>query len=505
MEGHEDLCTGYTYCAVYRSMFPVKREGDRGPLMVMLHWLGGGAQTWTEFSHGMSRRGLRCAALDLPGFGEAAGVSGYSVDAMATGVVETIRQMRTVDGDVGPWLLAGHSMGGKVATVVARWALDGTAGLDGLRGLVLVSASPPGPEPMEESQRRKMLASLGESAGDLVKDRKHAAEFVDENTGKLALPDDVRDRTIAGVLRMNRTALRQWLEHGSKEDWSERVAMLDVPVLLFAGSEDEALGPAAQQTHTMTHFHKSKLVTLEGAGHLAPLERPGEMVEHVTQFVTDCELPLPVSESAPGPAFMTLMRSKRTSPKTHAVMQERLMKRQDWNEVGEVFTPAEMRTLRSLAERVTPDAPFDVAGGLAQQMKQGEGDGWRFAALPPDAAAWQRGLQSLDVAARRAHGVDFAALFPEQQDALLRQAGAGELGRGVLEAMSSVLGSVHLGEGAHVYSAAEMRMWFEEVRAACAQAYMADPRAMERVGYTGFADDLGFTQIELGQREEFER
>jgi len=50
------------------------------------------------------------------------------------------------------WMLVGHSMGGKIATIVAARARDGERGLSGLAGIVLVTASPPAPEPMEESR-----------------------------------------------------------------------------------------------------------------------------------------------------------------------------------------------------------------------------------------------------------------------------------------------------------------------------------------------------------------
>ena len=121
----------------------------------MLHWLGGGAQTWTEVSHGLARRGMQCAALDLPGFGEAAGTAGFDIAAMAEAVIETVRSLRTTDAAAAsaPWLIVGHSMGGTVAAVVARRALGGEAGLDDLRGVVLVSASPPGPEPISDTKR----------------------------------------------------------------------------------------------------------------------------------------------------------------------------------------------------------------------------------------------------------------------------------------------------------------------------------------------------------------
>ena len=132
------------------------------------------------------------------------------------------------------------------------------------------------------------------------------------------------------------------------------------------------------------------------------------------------------------------------------------------------------------------------------ELTKAKGDGWRYAVLPPDAEAWHKGLLSLDLAAQRAHGVRFVSLFPDQQDELLTQAAAGKLGRGVL-------GALHLGDASDAYPAAEMQRWFSDVRTECARFYVGDPRTMQRIGYTGFADDLGFTQITIGATEEFER
>ncbi len=466
----------------------------------MLHWLGGGAQTWTEVSHGLSVRGVRCAAVDLPGFGGSAGVAGYDVRSMAEAVIATIKPLlvETASQEPAAWFLAGHSMGGKVASVIARRALDGMAGLEGLRGLLLVSASPPSPEPMSDSKRSAMLQALGESSGSEVKDWPNAAHFVDENTGKLPLPQAVRERAIRGVLGMNRTAFRRWLEHGSNEDWRVDVGTLALPALVFAGTEDGALGPKAQENENLPHLPQGTLVVLQAAGHLAPLERPGELVEYFTQFMADTGVTLAVAHGAPGTNFEALLESERTSPITRAVMQTRLHGAQNWNHHPLTFSRAEFRTLRTLVARVVPDTGFDIAAQLDTDLATGKGDGWRFANLPPDAQAWQLGLRSLDLAAARAHGVPFAALFHEQQDELLQSATAGNLGHGLL-------GALHLGEAAGSYNAEQMKRWFEEVRAECTRCFVADPRTMERMGYAGFADDLGFTQIQLGQQEEFGR
>jgi hypothetical protein len=140
---------------------------------------------------------------------------------------------------------------------------------------------------------------------------------------------------------------------------------------------------------------------------------------------------------------------------------------------------------------------------VLDELADDKGDGWRFASLPKDADAWKMGLFSLDAAARREFGVPFVALDAARQDELLRRAGSGKLGEGLL-------GALHVGASAGAFTAAQMRDWFEEVRGTLAKLYVADPRTMERIGFTGFADEGGFTQIRLGQteetgREEFER
>ncbi len=481
-------------------MLPVRNEGAHGPLLVMLHWLGGGAQTWTEVSRGLAARGVRCVAIDSPGFGDAANIAGFSVSAMVEQMIETIVSQRSLEpaGSKAPWFLAGHSMGGKLCAVVARRALDGEPGLEGLRGIVLVSPSPPSPEPMSDAKRSEMLSSLGERTGDSGKDRKAAAKFVDDNTGKLALPEAVRERAIDGVLSMNRTAFRCWLEHGTEEDWTATVGKVDLPALVFAGTEDSALGPHAQRQNTLPHFPQAELVTLEAAGHLAPLERPGELIERLTQFIAGTGATLSTPNHDPGQAFDNLLGSDHVSPRTREIMDDRLAKSQSWNHQPVTLGVAELRTLRALVARVVPEAGFDIAAHLDLQLAEGQSDGWRFAVLPPDREAWHKGLLSLDLAAERAHGVAFLALLPDRQDDLLHAAGQGKLGRGVL-------GSLHLGEAASAYSAAEMKQWFSDVRAECTRLYIGDPRTMRRIGYTGFADDLGFTQITIGATEEFER
>ena len=71
--------------------------------------------------------------------------------------------------------------------------------------------------------------------------------------------------------------------------------------------------------------------------------------------------------------------------------------------------------------------PVPLPAYVDQKMADGLLDGYRYAELPPQGEAWQRGLAALDAAALEAHGAVFHALAAEQQDGLLRSMQQGSL------------------------------------------------------------------------------
>jgi pimeloyl-ACP methyl ester carboxylesterase len=247
---------------------------DTGSLaLVVMPFLGGSWKEWTEVIGLLSPR-LRCVGVDLPGFGDAAEVEGYSVARMADYVVARLRTLK-----LKRFLLVGHSMAGKVSMVVARLA-ENDSQLSGLAGLVLVASSPPSPEPMSDDKRAEMRDNLGRPGNSY---RKHAEKFVQENTAQ-PLPSHVFARAVSDVLRMNCAAWNAWLDSGSKEDWSERVGELDLPALVIAGEADPALGFDAQAKLVMPHLIHAQLKVLAGAAHLLPMERPQELAQLIADF-----------------------------------------------------------------------------------------------------------------------------------------------------------------------------------------------------------------------------
>jgi pimeloyl-ACP methyl ester carboxylesterase len=239
-----------------------------------LHFLGGSSRTWDWVQEKISPN-LKLNAFDLPGFGRANDQDGSSVEQMSLSIAEQIRLAQP-----RRWMLVGHSMGAKIAAVIARWAEDGQSGLSGLVGIVQVAGSPPSPEPIQDTKRQTMLDWF-QNGSDVS--RQQAETYIDENSGASLAPE-LKQPAVEDVLRANKDAWRLWLGVGSREDWSARVGQMSIPTLILAGDQDEGLGPDAQLKLMAPHFSDHRLETFSGAGHLLPLERPIELARLIEEF-----------------------------------------------------------------------------------------------------------------------------------------------------------------------------------------------------------------------------
>jgi pimeloyl-ACP methyl ester carboxylesterase len=428
------------------------------PTLVLMHFLGGSSREWDEVIALLNEQ-VCTVALDLPGFGDSAGVPGYTVREMADAVEAAVQEHVS-----GPYTLVGHSMSGKVAMVAARRAAD--RGDRQLAGLVLVAPSPPGPEPMGEEKRTMMLGLLGERHDD---DRARARSYITKNELR-DIPPAIEERARAEVLRMNRSAWVAWLMHGSKEDWAEHVGVVDLPALVIAGEKDLSLGPDQQREVTMPHLSRSALKVVGNCSHLVPMEKPEEMAAMLRDFLAALSPPTVPAE------YTTLIASERVSPKTREVLEQRMAGPAP---TTGILNAGQTATLRAMLARVIPQETnaIDLTGYILARLASGKGDGWRYAVLPEDLQAYREGLDQL--AAQ-----NFASLDVETQDAVLQQ-------------LAAEPGS-------------PAARWFEEVRGDAVVAYMAHPATLARLGYSGIGvggantEYKGFATLGPNQREAWE-
>ena len=223
-----------------------------------LHYWAGAGHEYNHL-HGLLPAGTQLLAPDLPGFGAQTAPAGfdYSVDSYADWVAAF-----SIEHQLDEYILVGHSMGGKIAlTLAARQPT-------GLRGLVLLSPSPPSPEPISDKDRAASLAAYGQPD--------EAAKTFTNITNR-PLPTEVQAQIIADNLRTSQAAWDAWLEHGSKEDISSWMHNILVPCRLLVGENDRAIPLTAQRKQTLPLLPGgTPLTVVPGAGHLLPYEAPEE-------------------------------------------------------------------------------------------------------------------------------------------------------------------------------------------------------------------------------------
>lgn len=239
----------------------------QGPLtLVFLHYFGGSAAEWQAVAAQLEIK-HRCVAVDLRGHGDSpAPKAGYSVDDMTDDVVGALEQLA-----VDQYILIGHSMSGKVVlNLASRQPV-------GLQQVLLVSPSPPHPEPIPEKDRKEMLETHG---------TEQAAVKTFENITAKPVSRADRQQIITDNLRTSEVAWDAWLTAGSKEDIADRMSRVVVPVSIIAGNKDNALSPDVQPELTLPTLPNATFEVLDGAGHLIPYEMPDALVHFITKKIS---------------------------------------------------------------------------------------------------------------------------------------------------------------------------------------------------------------------------
>ena len=239
---------------------------------VCLHYFGGSGLSWTPL---VAMLGVPCITPDLRGFGDAAPGGAMWVADYADDVAALLP---------ADFVLVGHSMGGKIAMALAARRPAG------LRGLVLIAPSPPGPEPMDGEARAKLRSAWGDSVA--------AADIA--RTISWHRDGPVFDRIVTDHLRASRDAWTAWLDGGSREGLRNLAAQVAVPALVVAGADDASLGPSVQQRETLPLLPGATMRIIPGSRHLVPLDAPGALAATMQEWSSEAGIPAP-SPSGRGP------------------------------------------------------------------------------------------------------------------------------------------------------------------------------------------------------------
>ncbi|GAA2635302.1 alpha/beta hydrolase [Streptomyces axinellae] len=245
----------------------VRAGGDTGPTLVFVHYWGGSADTWNGVLDRLPA-GQRAVRFDQRGWGASRALAGpYHLDQLADDLAQVIE--RCVPG---PFVLVGHSMGGKASQLVAARRPAGLA------GMVLVAPAPPQPPATVTEEYRQGLSH----AYDAPETVRHALDHV---LTAAPLSGTVRDHAIRDSLAAGAEARQEWPLRGIAQDITRAARVIKVPVTVLAGENDRVEPPEVLRDHLLPSIPHATLTTVPGVGHLLPLEAPEAVAAALEDFL----------------------------------------------------------------------------------------------------------------------------------------------------------------------------------------------------------------------------
>ncbi|MBB5357480.1 pimeloyl-ACP methyl ester carboxylesterase [Rhodanobacter sp. ANJX3] len=243
----------------------VEQRGAGSPAVVFLHYWGGSSRTWQHVVDPLAPD-LRTIAIDQRGWGRsAAPASGYALADMANDALAVVEAL-----DLERYILVGHSMGGKVAQLIASRRPRG------LVGLALVAPAPPTPLNLPLEIREGMVRAYDS--------RESIIATLDQVLAPDGLDAEDRETVIADSLAGAAAAKEAWPLASSQEDIATAVAAIDVPVIVISGEHDRVDPPEGLRRELLPRIPQAELYVLPKVGHLSPLEAPDLVADLIRTF-----------------------------------------------------------------------------------------------------------------------------------------------------------------------------------------------------------------------------
>lgn len=243
----------------------VVQRGAGTPALVFLHYWGGSSRTWQHVVDLLSPD-FRTVAIDHRGWGESeAPATGYTLNDLAEDAQGVIAAL-----DLERYILVGHSMGGKVAQLMASRQPPG------LIGLALIAPSPPSPLNLPLNIRQGMMRAYDS--------RDSIAATIEKVLAPGGLTSEDLETVIADSIGGAPAAKAAWPLSASQEDITAAVTNIAIPVIVISGEQDRVDPPEVLRRELLTRIPQAQLHVLPQIGHLSPFQAPSDIADLVKAF-----------------------------------------------------------------------------------------------------------------------------------------------------------------------------------------------------------------------------
>lgn len=249
--------------------------GDSGERIVFLHGLFGQGKNFTQIAKAL-RPEFQSLLLDLPDHGRSVWTERVDFLEMADAVADHLRTGFAADG---PIHVVGHSMGGKVAMVLALRHPDLVERLVVVDIAPVAAGSPGEFEHLLDSLASLDLHSLTRrsDADDALRDR------IPEDTVRLFLLQNLRSTEDGYAWKPNLALLRRELP--TIGGFPDIAATFDHPVLWVAGEKSDYIRDEHEEPMRRL-FPRTQQVTVKDAGHWVHSEQPESFVSVLRGFLS---------------------------------------------------------------------------------------------------------------------------------------------------------------------------------------------------------------------------
>lgn len=243
----------------------IEEQGTGEPALVFLHYWGGTHRTWNQVAAALSSD-FRTITYDLRGWGQSGPASDYSIPALADEAAGLINQLSLTN-----YVLIGHSMGGKVAQLLASRQPSG------LKALILVAPASPAPTRFPEEALQQQIHAYD--------NRETVLQTIAFLTARPPAPSIV-EQIVEDSLSGTPEAKLAWPTSAILEDISPQVSSIAVPTLVLAGEFDRLHSIDEHRREGVARIPNARLEVIRGSGHLIPIDEPSQLASAIRSFVT---------------------------------------------------------------------------------------------------------------------------------------------------------------------------------------------------------------------------
>jgi pimeloyl-ACP methyl ester carboxylesterase len=188
-----------------------------------------------------------------------------SIGAMAGALLDKVE---------GKMIVAGHSMGGRIALEMAR------QGRNRVDGLILADT---GHHPLRAGEvvKRQEMIDLADQSMERLADRWLPPMVDPARRDDVALMGELRAMVLRADAKVHERQIRALI---GRPDAGAYLAEITAPTLLLVGRHDQ-WSPVAQHEEMAAAVPNARVAVIDNAGHFAPVERPHAVVDAILAWI----------------------------------------------------------------------------------------------------------------------------------------------------------------------------------------------------------------------------